>query len=155
MAHFAVSVDSIRSFWHASEAFWNGLTDVAFGALLLALLLHFGNLLLRTRAWRNILQAAHPASTVRWRTVAGAYLAGVGMNAILPARGGDVMKVYLVHRGVKGISYPAVASSLLAETLFDFVLGLGLMLWAYSAGAAPHLPDLRSIAAFEWTFFAE
>jgi uncharacterized protein (TIRG00374 family) len=147
-------VESVQSFWHAATAFWHGLTGVAFGALALALLLHFTNLLLRTRAWRNILQAAHPGARVRWRTVAGAYMAGVGANGIAPARGGDVMKVYLVHRGIEGSSYPAIVSSLLAETLFDAVVGSVLLIWAYSSGGIPHLPDLRSLAAFEWSFFA-
>ncbi len=149
-----LSVESVQSFWHATLAFWHGLTAVAFGALALALAFHLANLLLRTRAWRNILQAAHPRSHVRWRTVAGAYLAGVGINSILPARGGDVMKVYLAGRGIEGGSYPTVVSSLLAETVFDAVVGTLLLIWAYSTGAIPHLPDLRILDAFEWSFFA-
>jgi uncharacterized protein (TIRG00374 family) len=149
-----MSVESVHSFWHATEAFWHGLTGVAVGALIVALVLHLTNLALRTRAWRNILQAAHPELDVRWRTVAAAYVGGVGANSFAPARGGDVMKVVIVARGVPGISYPAVASSLLAETLFDFVVGGLVMLWAYSTGAIPHLPDLRNLAAFEWSFFA-
>jgi uncharacterized protein (TIRG00374 family) len=147
-------VDSLHAFWDATVAFWDGLTSVAFEALLLALLLHLTNLTLRTRAWRNILQAAYPDTPVRWRHVFGAYLAGVWLNSIVPARGGDVMKVYLVHRSVPGSTYPTIASSLLAETAFDALVGSTLMIWAYSTGNLPAVPDLRSIGAFEWTFFA-
>ena len=44
--------------------------------------------------------AAHPQHRIPRRTVTGAYLSGVGINAVVPARGGDVMKIYLVHRNV-------------------------------------------------------
>ncbi len=53
---------------------------------------------------------------MRWRNITGAYLAGVGVNAVLPARGGDVMKVYLVHRAMPETAYTTIVTSLLAET---------------------------------------
>ena len=62
------------------------------------------NLVLRASAWRNILSAALPGRRLRWRTVTGAYLAGVGINAVVPARGGDVMKIYLVHRSTPDVA---------------------------------------------------
>ena len=125
-------------------------------ALLLGLLLHVANLLLRATAWRNILAAAHPQHRFRWRTVSGAYLAGVGLNSVLPARGGDVMKIYLVHRRAPDTPYTTITTSLLAETLFDAVVGSLLLIWAFSAGVIPGGPDLSSrLAAFEWSFFAE
>jgi uncharacterized protein (TIRG00374 family) len=121
-----------------------------------ALVLHFANLLLRATAWRNILAAAHPQERIRWRTVAGAYLAGVGLNSVLPARGGDVMKVYLVHRTVPDTPYTTITTSLLTETVFDALVGSLLLAWAFSAGAIPGAPDLTSrLGAFEWSFFAQ
>ena len=38
-----------------------------------------------------------PARSYRWRSCAGAYLSGVGLNALVPARGGDLLKLYLVR----------------------------------------------------------
>jgi uncharacterized membrane protein YbhN (UPF0104 family) len=149
-------VDSVRAFLDATSAFGGELSDVGFKALLIALLLHFANLVLRATAWRNILQAAHPQERIRWRTVTGAYLAGVGINSILPARGGDVMKVYLVHRSVPDTPYTTITASLLAETLFDIFIGSILLIWAFSAGAIPGTPDLsKGLGAFELTFFAD
>src|SRR5204863_241047 len=79
----------------------------------LAVLLHLANLLLRATAWRAILRAAVPGHRVPWRGVTGAYLAGAGMNGVLPARGGDVAKVVLVNRSVPGASCAVGASALL------------------------------------------
>jgi uncharacterized membrane protein YbhN (UPF0104 family) len=149
-------VDSIGAFLDATSAFGRQLSGVGFKMLLVALALHFANLLLRATAWRNILQAAHPQERIRWRTVTGAYLSGVGINSILPARGGDVMKVYLVHRSVPDTPYTTITASLVAETLFDIFVGSFLLIWAFSAGAIPGTPDLsKGLGAFEFTFFAD
>ena len=87
--------------------------------------------------------------------MAGAYLAGVGINAIVPARGGDVMKIYLVHRSTPDMPYTTITTSLIAETLFDAVVGSLLLAWAISRGLIPAAPDLTSrLDAFEWSFFA-
>jgi uncharacterized protein (TIRG00374 family) len=147
---------SFNSVLDATSAFADRMSQVGFEALLLGLMLHVANLLLRATAWRNILAAAHPQHRIRWRTVAGAYFSGVGLNSVLPARGGDVMKVYLVHRTVPDTPYTTITTSLLTETLFDAVVGSLLLVWAFSAGAIPGVPDLTSrLGAFEWSFFAE
>jgi uncharacterized membrane protein YbhN (UPF0104 family) len=75
---------------------------------------------------------------------------------VLPARGGDVMKVYLAHRSIRGSSYTTIVSTLLAETLFDAVIGTILLIWAVSKGLVPFGGELTSrLNAFEWTFFAD
>lgn len=136
------------------QAFVDALGSVALGPLVLAVVFHLLNLALRTRAWRNILGAAYPAEDVRWRPVFGAYCAGVGVNAVVPARGGDVVKLLLAHRSIRGASYPALTSSLLAETVFDFVMGSIILLWAIGFGIAP-FPDLPSLPLFEFSWMAQ
>jgi uncharacterized membrane protein YbhN (UPF0104 family) len=149
-------VRSLHTFWDACTAFVDQFSRVGVEALALALLFYACNLLLRATAWRNILRAARPQERFRWRTVTGAYLSGVGVNALVPARGGDVVKLYLVHRTVPATPYTTLASSLLAETLFDTVVGPLLLLWAFSRGLIPGIPALSSgkLGAFEWSFFA-
>jgi uncharacterized protein (TIRG00374 family) len=147
-------VSSLESFWDATVAFWDDLARVHWGVLLIAVAFYMGNLLLRATAWRTILQAGYPEGRVRWRSTVAAYLAGAGTNAILPARGGDVMKIYIAHRAMPGAAYTTIASSLLAETLVDTVVGPLVLLAAYLDGKIPHLPALGHLAAFEWSFFA-
>jgi uncharacterized protein (TIRG00374 family) len=147
-------VSSLESFWDATVAFWNDLARVHWGILLIAIAFYMGNVVLRATAWRTILQAAYPEGRVRWRSILAAYLAGVGTNAIVPARGGDVMKVFLAHRAMPGAAYTTITSSLLAETLADIVIGPLILLSAYLSGRIPHLPALGHLAAFEWSFFA-
>jgi len=147
-------VKSLESFWHATTAFSNELTQVRLSALAIAIGFTLANLLLRASAWRIILQAGYPEGRVRWRSIVGAYLAGVGLNAVVPARGGDVMKIYLAHRSMPKAAYTTITSSLLAETLLDVAIGPALLIAAYLTGRIPHLPALGHLAAFEWSFFA-
>jgi uncharacterized membrane protein YbhN (UPF0104 family) len=147
-------MESIRSFFDAAGAFLDHLSEVNLNALLIALTLHCANLLLRTKAWYTIISAAFPRDKISKRMVLGAYVAGVGINAFAPARGGDVVKIATVRNRVAGSSVPALTSSLLAETVFDFAVATTLMTWAYGTGRLPALPDLPNAPAFEWSFIA-
>jgi hypothetical protein len=92
----------------------------------------------RTRAWFTILRAAFPDATgLRARDVMRAYLAGSGINVIVPARGGDVVKLAMLHRRIDGSRYPTLAATLMPETLFETAIGVGLVLWALASGLLP------------------
>jgi uncharacterized membrane protein YbhN (UPF0104 family) len=140
----------VSEFFHAVSIFFDHLASVGWTALAIALGLHFGKVFARTFAWRNIIAAAYPDERVRWRPVFGAYVAGVGVNSIVPGRGGDLVKLYLVRRSLPGSTYTTLASTLLTETLLDFVLALALFLWALTQGVLPSLHVLPSIPAFDW-----
>ena len=142
----------VRGFLDAWQAFVDTIASVAFWPLFLAVSMHVVRLLLRGRAWQNILKASYPESRVPYWGVFGSYMAGVGVNSIAPARGGDVVKLYLVKREVNDSTYPTLASTLVVETLFDFVVASFLFLWAIHLGLLPGVPDLPSIPAFDWSF---
>jgi hypothetical protein len=92
----------------------------------------------RTRAWFTILRAAFPeAPGLRARDVMRASLAGSGLNTIVPARGGDVVKLAMVHRRIEGSRYPTLAATLVPETLFESAFGAGLVVWALVKGFLP------------------
>ncbi len=145
-------MDDVRGFLDACQAFFDTIASVAFWPLLLAVSLHVLKLLLRGRAWQNILRSSYPESEVPYWGVFGSYMAGVGVNSLAPARGGDLVKLYLVRRQVDNSSYPTLASSLVVETLFDFVVSSILFLWALKLGILPGLPDLPALPAFDWAF---
>ena len=146
-------MDDVRSFVDAVDAFWGHLAAVGWGALALGCLMHVLRLTARVRAWQNILAAAYPEARIRFVDVFCAYWAGVGVNALTPARGGDVVKLYIAkHRMKQGTTYPTLASSLLVETLFDLVFGVCLLLAAAQLGLLPALPDLPNIPAFDWSY---
>ena len=86
------------AFFHAVGVFFNHLAEVKWEALGLALACQVVKLGFRSYAWRSILRASFPGQRLKLPTVLGAYTAGVGVNSIVPARGGDVVKLYLVKQ---------------------------------------------------------
>jgi uncharacterized membrane protein YbhN (UPF0104 family) len=139
----------------ALESFFDYIGSIGWAALGLAILCHIAKSVVRTRAWRNIIAAAYPDSKVPWLSVYGAYLAGVGVNAVLPTRGGDLLKLYLVHRRVEGATYPTLAATLLVETIFDFVVSTLLLLWALQRGVLPGLDVLPTLPSIDWFWIFE
>jgi lysylphosphatidylglycerol synthase-like protein len=93
---------------------------------------------IRTRGWYTIVRAAYPeAHDLRARDVMRAYLAGAGVNAIVPARGGDVVKLAMLHRRIPNSSYATLAATFVPETLFETAVGAGLVAWALARGFLP------------------
>jgi uncharacterized membrane protein YbhN (UPF0104 family) len=106
--------------------------------LVLGLALHTLSQVVRIRGWFNILRAAYPdAHELRSRDVVAAYFAGGGLNAIVPARGGDLVKLYFVRRRVEGARYSTLAATLLPETLPETFFGIVLVVWALVRGFLP------------------
>jgi uncharacterized membrane protein YbhN (UPF0104 family) len=136
----------------AAGEFFHHLADVHWVPLAIALGFHLLRLVTRAPAWRNILRASYPELAIPRRTVLGAYLAGVGVNAVVPARGGDLLKLYLVKHRVEGTTYPTLGSTLVVETLFDSVVAGAILLWALLIGVLPGLDVLPHLPQVDWSW---
>lgn len=134
----------IHSVWHAIGVFVHHLAAVEFKWLALGIVCHLCKLVAVSRAWRNIVRAAYPEERVLWRQMFGAYVAGTGVNAVIPARGGDVVRLYLAKHRVEGSTYTTLVSSSLLQTLFDMVVAGCVVLWALTQHVLPGLDVLRS-----------
>jgi glycosyltransferase 2 family protein len=145
----------VEAFGRATAQFFGHLSDIHWTPFALALVCLLGMQLARAWAWRNVLHAAYPGARISYLRLSAAYLAGAGINAILPAHAGDVTKVFLVKRQIPGSSYPAVTSSFLVQTVFDTTVGLLVLLYAVSQGLLPEPPQLPDLPAFEIAFWAE
>jgi uncharacterized membrane protein YbhN (UPF0104 family) len=118
--------------------------------LLVALTLHVGNHLLRSIAWRNVLVAAYPSKRIPVLAVASAYALGVALNALLPARGGDAVKIAAVRARVDGSSVATIAASMSVVVLFDLVAATALVITVCATGALPFAPSLPQVGAAAW-----
>jgi glycosyltransferase 2 family protein len=143
----------VGAFLHAVGVFFHHLAEVKWSALGLAIACHVIKLLFRTRAWQNIVRAAYPEGRLKFPSAFGAYVAGVGVNSIAPARGGDLVKLYLVRHRMPGATYPTLASTLVVETIFDFFVAGALMIWALSIGVLPTHQVYSRIPTVDWKFF--
>jgi uncharacterized membrane protein YbhN (UPF0104 family) len=140
----------VQSLIDAIDAFLDGVTGISWTPLGLAICCHLGRIVSRSRAWRNVIAAAYPDERVRWRDVYGGYVAGVGVNAILPGRGGDLLRLYIVKHRVEGATYPTLASTMLADGLFDLLAAGLLLAWALYEGILPGSSVLPSLPGTDW-----
>lgn len=130
--------------------FRDHLADLGWGALGLGICFHLLRLVAVSRAWRNIIQAAYPTSRVPGRSILGAVFGGVGVSTIVPARGGDAVRVYMAKRSIEGSSYATLASTVVLLSLFDLVVAGSLVLWAGFAGLLPGAGALGPSFDFAW-----
>jgi uncharacterized membrane protein YbhN (UPF0104 family) len=146
---------SLSSFFDAVGQFFSDLAAVHWPALLVGLLFFGANLTIRSRAFFNSLRAAYPSVTFEWRRIWGAYMAAVGFNNVVPARGGDVIKLFLTKSSIPGSRYPTVASAFFVESVFDACVGVLVLIYAFTQGIFPKPPDFAKLSSFDISFFAE
>ena len=103
------------------SAFLDQLAAVDYLPVFFAVLAQLAKLACTSMAWRNVLAAAYPREEVPRRSILAAYLAGVGINAIVPMRAGDAVRIVLAHRAIPKSTYTTVVSSTLVLSIFDFV----------------------------------
>jgi uncharacterized membrane protein YbhN (UPF0104 family) len=138
------------------DAFLEQLTSVDPLPALLAVLAHLVRLGCTAMAWRNVLAAAYPGETVRRLHVLGAYLAGVGVNAVVPVRAGDAVRIVLAHRAVPNSTYTTVVSSTLVLAIFDVVAASSLLLWAaLTQDALPPIGALPDLPSFDFAWLLD
>src|SRR5919201_4647913 len=124
----------MTAFFHGVGSFFDRLAAVHWSFLTLAVLCHLTRSVAVSRAWFNILRASYPRRGFHWRGIYGAYVAGVGVNAIIPARVGDLAKLYIARRRVPESTYTTLATTQVALTVFDFAIAGIVLIWALAAG---------------------
>ena len=99
------------------------------------------------------MRAAYPEHPPRYRSALGAYAAGVGVNSVVPARGGDVVKLYLLKQRIPDATYATLTPTLIVETMFDFVVSGAILVWVLSIGVLPAHQVYSRIPTVDWGFF--
>jgi len=142
----------VSTFYHAVVRFLHDLGSIGWENLAIAVGFHLLRLAMRCPAWRNILRASYPGVRVPLLSTAGAYLAGVGINSVIPARSGDALKLFLVKRRIEGSHYPTLGATLIPETFFDSIVAAGIVGWALVAHTLPGFGALPSLDTVDWSW---
>ncbi len=145
----------MRTVLDAVAAFWDYLASVRPLPLAIAIGCHIAKTMCTSRAWRNVLAAAYPEERVRWTAIYAAYIAGVGVNAIFPARAGDVVRLTMAHRAVKGSTYTTLVSSSVVLAIVDSACAVALFAWAVTQGVFPSFDALPSLPSFDFAWFLD
>ena len=144
----------MSAFFDAVGDFFSSLASLHWGALLIGLTSFIVYLTIRARAYFNVLRAAYPDERFEFRRIWGAYMAAYGFNNVVPARGGDIVKLFLTKTSIPNSSYPAVGASFFVEAIFDLCMAIPILAFAFSQGAFPKPPDFSKLPAGDLAFFA-
>jgi uncharacterized protein (TIRG00374 family) len=142
----------VRHVIDAIRVFFEHLADVDPRPLALGLGLHVVKTMCTSRAWRNTIAAAYPDQRVRWRSIYAAYLSGVGVNAVIPARSGDVVRLFLAHRAVPTATYTTLTSTYLVMSIFDATMALAIFGYALTLGVLPSIHSLPHLPSFDFSW---
>ena len=145
---------SVSSFFDAVGSFFDSLSRVGWVPLLFAAAAFVIYLTLRSRAFFHTLRAAYPAEPIAFRRIWGAYIAAYGFNNVIPARGGDVIKLFLVKQSIPHATYPAVGAAICVEAVFDLFMAIFILGFAFTQNVFPKPPDFSKLNAFDLAFFA-
>ncbi|WP_205695764.1 lysylphosphatidylglycerol synthase transmembrane domain-containing protein [Conexibacter sp. SYSU D00693] len=150
----AAITDDVGNFFDAAGSFFDQLASIELVPLLLGMVLFVTYLSIRARAFFHVLRAAYPDERIEFRRIWGAYLAAYGFNNVVPARGGDVIKLFLTRSSVPGSTYPAVGAAFFVEAGFDVSVGGLILIFAFTQGVFPKPPDFAKLNAFDLSLFA-
>jgi uncharacterized membrane protein YbhN (UPF0104 family) len=154
-AHHHASIGStVDGLISSIGTFFSQLAGLRWGSLLIGLALYAVYLLLRSRALWGAVRAAYPGERIRWRDVWGAYMVGYAINNVFPLGGGSIAQLFLTRVAIPSSSYPTVAAALSTGVIFDWVMGLLVMCFAFTQGVFPKPPDFSKLPAFDISFFA-
>src|SRR5215218_560125 len=135
------AVDAAAALERALTALGEALTGVSPGWLVLGVLLHVANQVLRGRGWFVLVRMAAPAAgaPLRGRDVVAAWVAGAGAGGVASARGGDAVRVLLLSRRTPRAGCPLLAGTLVAEGAGELAAGAALLAAAVAIGVGPEL----------------
>jgi uncharacterized membrane protein YbhN (UPF0104 family) len=145
---------TISHFLDSAGQFFSQLASLSWVSLLIAMGFYALYLTLRSRALFNAVRAAYPGVRVRWRDVWGGYMVGYAINNVFPLGGGNLAQLFLVRVSIPESTYPTVATALWTGTIFDWFMGLFVMIFAFTQGVFPKPPDFSKLPAFDISFFA-
>ena len=145
---------SLGSFLDAVDNFFSSLAALDLLSLVVGLSCFCIYISTRSYAYYNVLRAAYPDEAFPFWKIWGAYWAAYGFNNVIPARGGDVMKLFLVRSSIPNSSYPAIGSSFFVEAVFDAVMAVFILTFAFTQGVFPKPPDFSKLQAFDLSYLA-
>jgi uncharacterized membrane protein YbhN (UPF0104 family) len=154
MPGFIPVYGDISSVLDAVGHFFANLAAVEWLPLIAGLACYGLALTSRARGSFNVLKAAYPDEQFRFLPVWGAYVAAYGANAVFPARPGDIVRLFLLKRTVPNSHYPTLYASFLVENIFDWAVGILVLIFAFTQGVFPKPPDFSKLDAFDLSYFA-
>jgi uncharacterized membrane protein YbhN (UPF0104 family) len=145
---------SFHAIYHGVRVFLDHLTDVNWNYLGAVAAFQVVKIGCAARAWQNSIVASYPTSKrSTFPMVFGAFCAGTAVGTVIPAHGGDAVRVVIVKRRVPDSTYTTVASTLLVRAPVDTLIGIAFFVFLLWQGVLPGRALLPHRQAFDFSWF--
>jgi uncharacterized protein (TIRG00374 family) len=128
--------------WHGPETSRIGeaFRAVSWGWVVAAVVINLISVVVRSSAWRVVIDQAIPPPKPRRRVVFSAFCVGLLGNAALPGRVGELARVAVVTRHVRRRpgTWATIVGTVFAHRLFDVVAVVGLVLYVLYTAQIPN-----------------
>jgi uncharacterized membrane protein YbhN (UPF0104 family) len=117
----------------------NAFTVVAWSWVAAAVLLNLASIVVRSGAWKIVVDQAVAPPHPRSRTVFSAFCVGLLGNAALPGRVGEIARVIVLTRRMRRLpgTWATIIGTVFAHRLFDVVAAIGLVVYVLYAARLP------------------
>ena len=112
---------------------------VEWGWVVLAILINLASVLVRSAAWKIVIDQAVPPPAPRRRNVFAAFCVGLLANAALPGRVGELARVIVLTRRMRRRpgTWATVVGTVFTHRLLDVVVAAGLVVYVLYAARIP------------------
>ncbi len=123
---------------------WSDVSDaftiVSWRWVVAAIALNLASVVVRSVAWRTVIEQAVPPPTPAYRTVFAAFSVGLFANAILPGRIGELARVAVLNKRMPGRPglWATLVGTVFAHRVFDLPPVLALILFVVLTAQIPH-----------------
>jgi glycosyltransferase 2 family protein len=128
--------------WHGPDTsrIGDAFRAVSWGWVIVAVLINLISVVVRSSAWRVVIDQAIPPPKPRRRVVFSAFCVGLLGNAALPGRVGELARVAVVTRHLRRRpgTWATIVGTVFAHRLFDVVAAVGLVLYVLYTARIPN-----------------
>jgi uncharacterized protein (TIRG00374 family) len=123
--------------------------------VLAAIALNLVSVLVRSLAWRTVIEQALPPPRPRYRSIFSAFSVGLFANAVLPGRIGELARVAVLNRRLprRRGQWATLAGTVFAHRVFDVVAVMLLVLYVLATARIPNWA-ITSLISFAVAAFA-
>jgi uncharacterized membrane protein YbhN (UPF0104 family) len=113
------------------DRLWETLTEISAAYLAAGLALQTVQTTLTALGWCFILRAGYPAAPLPYRSVLGAYAAGIALNGFLPANIGTLVMLLMFLAIIPGSTFPGILGAMVVQKIFFTVAGTAVYLYLF------------------------
>ncbi len=118
--------------WGWFQSFWDVLTEISIGYIILGCIFQGLQTTLTGLAWYGILRYAYPGGTT-YLAVLTAYAVGVSLNNFVPANLGTFVSLLMYVAVVRGSTFPGVLGAYAVQKIFYVIVGTLIYLYLFWA----------------------